>query len=199
MADLKLRVLATAKGMMSSGWVWLASDGYGGLAVIPTFGAGTLLVRSRLAHNREQNTVVRQIIAGENSAQSLGAVMARGNVAPSLPSGPSVTSPMSGITSTPPPINPHTPARSFHSSPSLGYNFGVSDNNGDPEEGRKKVYNLVSRSLYPLFCISAYEHAWLSSGYGVWGKEKYIENFFSAVHWGKVSETYGKFNKSLPL
>ncbi|KAK7696581.1 hypothetical protein QCA50_001239 [Cerrena zonata] len=45
--QLKSNVGATALGMFSSGWVWLCTDPSGNLAVLPTFGAGTLLVRSR--------------------------------------------------------------------------------------------------------------------------------------------------------
>lgn len=180
---------------MSSGWVWLVSNGQRGLAVIPTFGAGTMLVRSHKIQGLEQHTVVRQIIGGGNSTHSLGAGSTHNRVAPSLPNGPSVTSPMSGVTSSSPPLNPHTPARSLHSTSAVMSRsvFGT-DTNSDPDDEKKTYHNLVNTPVYPLFCISVYEHAWLSSGYGVWGKEKYVENFFSAVHWGKASQTYDKFN-----
>ena len=44
---LKDEVVATAMGMFSSGWVWVATNENKRLMVIPTFGPGTLLVRSR--------------------------------------------------------------------------------------------------------------------------------------------------------
>lgn len=182
---------------MSSGWVWLVSSEERGLAVLPTFGAGTLLVRSRNSPNTDQHTVVEQIISG--SSASRGATQT-GN-APSMPSQPSVTSPASGVKSVPPLLNPHTPVRSFHSSlaPMVPRPIGYSTANIDPGDERSNYYNLVSSELYPLFCVSVHEHAWLSSGYGVWGKEEYMQNFFSAVHWEKVSQTFDRFSSKSRL
>ena len=48
---LQERFVASASGMTSSGWLWLVTDGQQQLAVIPTFGSGTLLIRHRLALN----------------------------------------------------------------------------------------------------------------------------------------------------
>jgi len=44
--------------------------------------------------------------------------------------------------------------------------------------------------LNPLLCISVHEHAWMSSGYGVWGKEEYIKKFWTAVDWERVTGHY---------
>ncbi|CDO74139.1 hypothetical protein BN946_scf185043.g189 [Trametes cinnabarina] len=38
---------AAVQGMFSSGWVWLVCDEQGQLGIMPTFGAGTLLIRSQ--------------------------------------------------------------------------------------------------------------------------------------------------------
>jgi Fe-Mn family superoxide dismutase len=40
--------------------------------------------------------------------------------------------------------------------------------------------------IYPLFCVPVYEHAWLSAGYGVWGKEAWLKEFWSVLDWQKV-------------
>ena len=45
--QLKSNVSATAMEMSGSGWIWVAVDDRATMDVIPTFGAGTLLVRSR--------------------------------------------------------------------------------------------------------------------------------------------------------
>jgi hypothetical protein len=45
--QLKSNFSAAALGMSSSGWIWFVTDTNGRTAVLPTFGAGTLLVRSR--------------------------------------------------------------------------------------------------------------------------------------------------------
>ena len=44
--------------------------------------------------------------------------------------------------------------------------------------------------LYPLFCISVHEHAWVSAGYGVWGKEEWLKRFWTVLDWDKVSKSY---------
>jgi Fe-Mn family superoxide dismutase len=48
----------------------------------------------------------------------------------------------------------------------------------------------VGEVLYPLFCLSVNEHAWLSAGYGVWGKEAWLKEFWSVVNWEKASQAY---------
>lgn len=50
--------------------------------------------------------------------------------------------------------------------------------------------HLIGETLYPLFCLSVHEHAWLSAGYGVNGKEEYIKRFWSVVDWKKASDDY---------
>jgi Fe-Mn family superoxide dismutase len=48
----------------------------------------------------------------------------------------------------------------------------------------------LGETLYPLFCISVHEHAWMSAGYGVWGKEEWLKTFWTVVDWGKVSANF---------
>ncbi|KAF5332355.1 hypothetical protein D9758_016945 [Tetrapyrgos nigripes] len=48
----------------------------------------------------------------------------------------------------------------------------------------------IGETLYPLFCLSVHEHAWTSAGYGVWGKEAWIKEFWSVVDWERVSLVY---------
>jgi Fe-Mn family superoxide dismutase len=75
------------------------------------------------------------------------------------------------------------------------------DDFGDDALGRKdappKVLN-VGDCLYPLFCLPTYEHAWMSAGFGVWGKEEWIKEFWTVLDWRKVSKTYDDIlNRSL--
>jgi len=49
-------------GMISSGWIWLVTDLQRNLAIIPTYGAGTVLVRAR-----EQKTPRTAAIIGDTS------------------------------------------------------------------------------------------------------------------------------------
>lgn len=51
----------------------------------------------------------------------------------------------------------------------------------------------LGQAVFPLFCISVHEHAWMSAGYGVWGKEKWLKDFWSVLDWEKVSKSYHHF------
>ncbi len=42
-------------------------------------------------------------------------------------------------------------------------------------------------SAYPSMNI-----AWMSAGYGVWGKEEWMKKFWSVLDWAKVSDTYAR-------
>ncbi|KAH8118496.1 Manganese/iron superoxide dismutase [Phellopilus nigrolimitatus] len=200
LGQLKERFVHSASGMSSSGWLWLVTDGHNRLAVIPTFGAGTLLVRSRVQMPEiDQVPVAREVDAREASSST----SSTSDAFTHLRSGPSPTSPVSGISSSFPPLNPHTPSRSIHVSGLIangGYGLSFSPsvrepnalNAADVESARKAAHSLGSR-IYPLLCLSVHEHAWMSAGLGVWGKEEYAKRFFSVLNWNKVSETFGKF------
>lgn len=51
-------------------------------------------------------------------------------------------------------------------------------------------FEKIGTQLYPLFCLSVHEHAWLSAGYGIWGKEEYLKRFWTVLDWGKVSNAF---------
>lgn len=48
----------------------------------------------------------------------------------------------------------------------------------------------VGRTLFPLFVVPVYEHVWMSAGYGVWGKEAWLREFWTVLDWNKVSNAY---------
>lgn len=50
----------------------------------------------------------------------------------------------------------------------------------------------LGNKLYPLMCVSVHEHAWVGSGYGVWGKEEYMKRYWNVVNWAHVTELYSK-------
>ena len=49
----------------------------------------------------------------------------------------------------------------------------------------------VGNNIYPLFCMSVFEHAWLGD-YGFWGKERYTTNFWNALNWERVERLWGE-------
>jgi len=184
--QLKSNFSAAALGLSSSGWVWFVTDGQGKTAVLPTFGAGTLLVRSRMHVAPELGKVTSGRQSPPHSSY------------PSPILGPSPTPGLSH--SLPINSNPNS-SRFFHSSIPLPFDDlrakppGIysAQTNQDilPNSNHTDLVNLGD-TLYPLFCLSVYEHAWMSAGYGVWGKEEWVKKFWTVVDWGKVSANYAK-------
>lgn len=185
-------------GMISSGWVWLATDQEGRLAVLPTFGAGTLLVRSRVQTLPGLSPVLMEAFGGgsEEPPEPRDPLAHRSVFGSTTPSTPhTTTSPVSGISSTIPRIDPHTPSREMSTTPTSIFDTTetlLRAQVNSPSVTRKQYYEVGSR-LCPLFCVSVHEHAWMSAGYGVWGKKEYLKRFWTAVDWAKVSETYLSF------
>ncbi|KAH7100566.1 hypothetical protein BKA62DRAFT_830784 [Auriculariales sp. MPI-PUGE-AT-0066] len=189
--NMKSVVSATAMGMTSSGWVWLVEDMRGELAALPTFGAGTVLVKERL-HNGGT------VYYGTNNPP----------VSPSPTPASSSSPPRSGMSSpTSGTIHPHPrrnppDSRAIHATkvaaqvgvtspfkPMHGLNYGVSSGAVNPnliESQRQHMVEArqqIGEQLTPLFCISIHEHAWMAAGLGVWGKEAYLQRFWTALDW----------------
>ncbi|CAA7259497.1 unnamed protein product [Cyclocybe aegerita] len=186
---LKSSFSAAALGMFTNGWVWLVTDTGGNLGILPTLGPSTLLIRSRW--NLADQRIFREDSDGENSgiASSFGQQVPPG-VAPSSPSsGVSSTKPLGGA------LDPH--ARAFSSTITGIPTTSIHDGKAAPDEARgPKRNNLATMlsmgdKLYPLFCVPTYEHAWMSAGYGVWGKEEWLKQFWTVLDWEKVSKAFG--------
>ncbi|CCM04022.1 uncharacterized protein FIBRA_06179 [Fibroporia radiculosa] len=197
--QLKSNFSAAVLGMFSSGWVWLVCDKRGNLAVYPTFGVGTLLVRSRSALYGYSSVV------GELIAPSLSQMRANTPTASPDSSGASApSSPASGLSSSPPPLHPPGQSRAFSTVPGqVGQEYtprpaGLFSNLSHAEDTIMPKRSQIGEFIYPLFCVSVHEHAWVSAGYGVWGKEEYMKRFWSVLDWGRVGQAYEKFISSAP-
>lgn len=80
---------AAALGMVSSGWLWLVRDQTGRLGIVPTFGAGTVLVQDRMQRgNRDFQASIEETMSRADRAYRAAA-----GQAPSSTSGESTTSP----------------------------------------------------------------------------------------------------------
>jgi len=182
--QFKSTVSAAAMGMTSSGWIWVAVDSRGTMGVIPTFGAGTLLVRSRGRVLPSSDPVL-----GENYPTST-----KSTTPPHQPT-PSSTTPGSNA--------PQSMAtRGFHTSARVERMYGGKavglygrDVDGDAFEGEVPTadFEKIGTNLCPLFCLSVHEHAWLTAGYGIWGKEEYLKRFWTVLDWKKVSDAFNLF------
>jgi superoxide dismutase, Fe-Mn family len=171
---------AAADGMSASGWIWLVSDQTGRLGIVPTYGAGTLLIRAR----RQQLPPIRgelpEIHAGSLAPNpSIFSHQTSRNQTRSISNGFSTSG---TIHRPPPPLSPTEQRRSFLTKGTTS-TASTSALNHDHDNKRGVVLN-------PLLCISVFEHAWLGSGYGVWGKKEYLRRFWSVVDWEQVSKNY---------
>lgn len=211
--------------MFTSGWVWLVTDRSGRLGIIPTFGPGTLLIRSRLYMGfgdelaLELNPSQQSSFGPYHKAERDSPMTSASNVemdvdveddirplrsptgSPTSPTSPYPSSPVSGVAGgKQPPVPPNTLHPRFLSSGSANawakrnsvYKADEKASRPLPIKTKQDLLNL-GETLYPLFCISVYEHAWMAAGYGVWGKEAWLKEFWTVLDWQKVSTAYAKF------
>lgn len=188
--QLKSSFSAAALGMFTNGWVWFVSDTKGITGILPTFGPGTLLVQSRKYMAQEQGL-------------SLGDAFQTGKATPTSPTpkdplpGTAPSSPTSGVSSPTSPRPNDSAARFLHSSALVRQRelssrpasiHGATASAHGP--GSLPSILNVGETIFPLFCVPVYEHSWMSAGYGVWGKEPWLKEFWSVVDWKKASEAY---------
>lgn len=162
----KLAFSSAAYGMSGSGYVWLVQDANRNLGIVPTFGAGTILVQNRTQRFEESNhSLFEASKLSSSSAKSttdaplVSDSQSNGNAGSRLESSPSTSSQMSTF------------------SPSL-------PNKPDVEMGE---------NLFPLLCVSVHERDWLPD-YGMWGKEEYLMRFWECVNWDRIHELHTSYN-----
>ncbi|KAJ7638475.1 manganese superoxide dismutase [Roridomyces roridus] len=223
--QLKSSFSAAAMGMFTSGWVWFVTDKNGSTSILPTFGPGTLLVRSRtyMAHVHQSlyHEMTPSPFGWDRDLQYVGKYLAGWGVdgQGTLPTdmdlnqlsqllsefegGPKSESPSEEPErrTTPPsataanPLQPrfiHTSARrQFEDRTYDGKPVGLYSNYRPPVTPQNKSDTInAGETLYPLFCVSVNEHAWVSAGYGVWGKEAWLREFWNVLNWRQVSQAY---------
>jgi len=193
LADLKTYVASAAQGMHSGGgaggFVWLVTDALGRLGVVATYGAGTLLVAER-----------RQSLLTPEGAE-LGGVYQPATPPPSDQPPPS----SSGRAQHAKPASAQARALSTSaraSGPVRPTNVWSDPPNAGAVTGGAGMYaaseapaalDALGRTLYPLFCVSVHEHAWMAAGYGVWGMETYLERFWTCLDWAAVRDAYAQY------
>ncbi|KAH7916716.1 hypothetical protein BJ138DRAFT_1139000 [Hygrophoropsis aurantiaca] len=187
---------SSVTGLAGTGYVWLVTDRTGNLAVVPTFAAGTLLVRSRKGVLGDAS---RTRILGEDDARTSPPLSTDPSAASN---GPIPTSPTSGLSHGSPPLHPSSPARSMHISSvqkqmDLGFRTrslhdSLSDNQGLYGQTSTNDLKRLGDELVPLFCLSVHEHCWLLD-HGIWGQQKWLREFWSVLDWHQVIDRYNKF------
>src|SRR6266852_3576893 len=208
--DLKTYMTAAATGMLSSsGFVWLVTDSLGRLGVIATYGAGTLLVNERRqTYSPDRTTELGGVyVLAENTAPRQTQTQTHLRTSPTsglshpltatptppgvrpLSTNMSVRSPSDGVTRPAGVWSSHTPNSGIAGTGGNGngnrYVRGIANGLGTVPEQPTSL-DTLGETLYPLFCVSVHEHAWMAAGYGVWGKETYFERFWSCLDWAAV-------------
>lgn len=200
---------------MTSGWIWFVMDAGRRLAIVPTYGSGTVLVRSR------QQMVPRHLAPSVERLPNSQAISSGFTSGPSrLTSSPMPSSTQPNLASATHPFDRQGQTRKF-GAPDSNQNDvnkptedSLFDASGDVVSGLSSATNRLATSGYsfhptttgplhhygdklsPLFCVSVHEHAWLYD-YGVWGKEEYLTRFWSALDWGRVAQLYYELGRSM--
>lgn len=147
--QLKLALSSAAMGMVSSGWIWLVKDEHGRLGLVPTYGAGTVLVHQRRQCGPSDVVAAVQDDSSKGSDKPAGAAAPEGAAAAAAAA----------------PAVPRADVAQTAAAGGLG------------------------QHLYPLLCVSLFEHAWLGD-YGFWGKERYLTHFWDCVNWERVERLW---------
>lgn len=167
---------AAALGMINSGWVWLVADEKRNLEVVATFGAGTLLVRSRSHMKSGTLPIVGESIYSRYEGNSPRPARPISRAPPSY-APQSTASPQ---TDSLPNVYNRAPTTISSQAEALAAGLSLSGNH----------FEGIGDVLTPLLCVSVQEHAWVGTGYGVWGKEEYLKRFWSVVNWQTVSQIF---------
>lgn len=177
----------------AGGFVWLVTDALGRLGVVATYGAGTLLVAER-----------RQALVTPDGVE-LGGVYQPATPTPldEPPAPPSsghakhaAPAPaMARALSTSARMSALRPANVWSDPSQLVSDAGgVSGSTGAYGANEAPAaLDALGRTLYPLFCVSVHEHAWMAAGYGVWGMETYLERFWTCLDWAAVRDAYARY------
>ena len=205
LAELKSEFSAAALGMFTSGWVWFVTDKSGNTGILPTYGPGTLLIRSRtyLAHAKgpslsdvianaevDGQRVEHELEYESGEKLNISSSPARSPTTQPSPPGVSPSSPTSGVRGSKDPSGTSPLHPRFYSTSLLGAPASIYSQPNVEEPVSKVDLLNIGDVLYPLFCISVNEHAWMAAGYGVWGKEEWLKKFWTVLDWEKVSKAY---------
>ncbi|UZJ54157.1 hypothetical protein CBS101457_003477 [Exobasidium rhododendri] len=173
----KLAFSSMAYGMSGSGYVWFVRDRNGNLGVVPTYGAGTILVQNRTQRN------------GARMEWNQPSLVETSAPPPASPRPNSSLPPSARLQQQ---QQQQQPPSSRLMSTSSKVQFASSSIN----MRGARLAEGAGEELFPLLCVSVHERDWLPD-YGMWGKEEYLMRFWECVDWARVNhlwETYGAEN-----
>lgn len=161
--EFKSQFGAAASALTGSGYVWLVSDSSRTLGIVTTYGAGTVLVRSRQQRGLWSNFSLDKAEGSANASTSTNSSLEKSGNPLSSPTHTSHANPA-----------PQAPSQSREYS-TLNQETRTLAETGDV--------------LTPLLCLSVSERCYIND-FGVWGRDHYIKEFWKVVDWAKVEEAY---------
>ena len=212
-------------GMMGSGWIWVVMDQQEHIGVVPTYGAGTILVRSR-AQRMPRSYVVG--VKSKSRAENYNPTLRRRSSPESTRA--SFGDPSVNATS------PHTPENNIpltRDSPDSTRRYStqagskvyfsrsqpsVADARNTYENGSAFPSSSTSTNSYGrnapitspnyaprnIFFVGAQLSPLFCvsvhehawmQDYGIWGKQEYLTRFWSALDWNRVTDNYDYFSR----
>lgn len=185
-------------GMFGTGYVWLVMDGVDNLAVVGTYGSGTMLVQGSVqpAKAAELNALAGSVDATPSNEQP-AAPSASGSSTGSL--GAALNKARGRSYSTSSVLQalafPERQSSPQRATPSLFGDMGRSSTASAPS-ARENEERF--KSIHPLLCLSLHPHVYIPD-YGIWGKEEYIRNFWGNVNWELCYRRYQKVQELRPI
>lgn len=143
------------------------------LEIIPTFGAGTLLITQRAQVGRSD----LNLFLAPSSPSSSSPSPSSSSSSPSEPE-PSASASARADTPSSPPLNQATSTASSRSQQQQQRANARSANSSNALDSASKIT--------PLAVLNTFETAWLGDKYGVWGKSKYAGEWFESLDWQRI-------------
>ncbi|KAG9317150.1 hypothetical protein JVU11DRAFT_1342 [Chiua virens] len=155
---------------------------------------------SSSARARAPSSPSRHLCLGEDSLAHPSSSLANASTSETRHAA-TASSPLSGVSHVPLQLDPSSPARTFHTSVLSADNYKTRTRSFydpaapplsslGPQDSRDLT--TLGEYIYPLFCISVHEHCWLLD-HGIWGKERYLKEFWTVVDWSQVVKRFETF------
>lgn len=160
----------------SGAYVWLVMDQDKNLGVVGTYAGGTVLVKERMQTVGDYSSTTRIL----------------GEVLEPLPEATEESAKVSPWTSVPPPSSKKSKSKGYSSSAgAVGPDNLAGTMLRDTPAGAGSRFR-AGEQVYPLACLSVHPHCYLED-YGVWGRDEYVQKWWSHVDWRKVEETFKSY------
>jgi len=183
-----------ASGMFGTGYAWLVMDRVDNLAVLGTYGSGTVLVQGNEERARELEPFLPDTAEDASSVAQSEPTSSSPSSSSAFSSRASARQYHTSPSSAAPPPPQRLPNQTQNSSPSSGslrFSGFLAGMGGSPSRTRGGHQQEQQRfvSIHPIFCLSLHPHVYLPD-YGIMGKEGYVKNFWKNVDWARAERKF---------